>query len=163
MVGEDEDDRRESRNDRLHEEVDGATQRRRPAGAGSVVTTGDQSTKPETNSSASVAALHAGRGALRCDRRREQGADGDRRETDDRDRRLLTNASAESIARGLVSRAARGAGIDSRNIGAATSTSKSRWTTRAVSDQCAARSSSGQDSATRSSGHARCERPALSA
>ena len=125
------------------------------------MTTGDQSTSPETSISASVAALAttdelcaATEGVSRVPTAIEV-------KTTTATGGLLTNASVASMARGLVRRAASGDGTDNRSIGAATSTRSNRWTTRAVSDQCAARSSSGQDSATRSAAMRCCEGPAL--
>jgi hypothetical protein len=127
----------------------------RPSGEGllapgRVVTTGDQRTSPETSSSASVAAL-APEDEL-C-----AATDGVRSvptaiavKTMTATGGLLTKARAPSMRRGLVRRAASGEGIDSRSIGATTSTSSNRWTTSAVSDQWAARSSSGHDSVTTS-------------
>ncbi len=115
-----------------------------------VVTTGDQRTRPEKISNASVAALAAPEELCAATAGVKSVPTAIAVKTTTATGGLLTNARIESMTRGLVRRAARGEGIDNRSIGAATSTSSSLWTTSAVSDQCVARSSSGQDSATRS-------------
>ncbi len=114
---------------------------------GSVVTTGDQSTKPEMISSASVAALAAAEELCAATAGVKSVPTAIAVNSTTATGGLLTKATVASMARGLVSRAASGAGIDNRSIGATTRTSSRRWRTRAVSDQWAARSSSGQDSA----------------
>src|ERR1700722_8224299 len=102
---------------------------------GRLVMTGDHSTKPDNKSNASVAALAMGEElcAATAGVRRVPTAIAVNITTAATG--LLTNARTESMARGLVSLAARAAGSDASSIGAASRTRSSLWTTSAVRDQ----------------------------